>query len=551
MMFTKLMRKLFWISPVLFGCLACSVPKKDVDLLVMNGHIYTLTSDSSQAEAMVISEGKVVATGTTVALKRQYAPKEILDLKGAYAYPGWIDPHAHFYGLGQSLFNADLRGVTSEEDMLQRLQEFTRGKSLSVVYGRGWDQNLWPDKQFPTKEKLDALYPDVPVLLSRVDGHAALVNQKALDMAGIHSFIDVHGGSIEVNDGKLTGILIDNAVDLVASQLPKPTREEQTEMLLAAQQRCFEYGLTSVSDAGVEKEIIDLYNALQQEGKLKIRIYAMANPTAPTLPWLLQNGPLHTDRLHVQSVKYYMDGAMGSRGACLLSDYSDKPGHKGFLLNWVDSLRTLAQQLYTKKIQLNVHCIGDSANRVTLQIMKQVLGKDSTARWRIEHVQLLSPVDMDYFRGGAIIGSMQPTHATSDAEWVDERLGADRLPYAYALRSVLEAGGRIALGTDFPVEEVNPLYTFYAATERKHPLTGYTAAWLQPQALTRLQTLKGMTIWAAYAQFEENEKGSLEPGKWADFVVYEEDLMKMPAGNIPGLKPRTTYIGGEKVFSRP
>jgi len=526
---------------------SCRTEKKiNVDLLVLDAKVYTMNGDSVVASGIAIDDGRIVDVGLSTRISAMYTGKEMLRLKGKFIYPGFIDPHSHFYGLGQSLMSADLRGSATKGEMTERVQDFAAGKKLSVIYGRGWDQNLWHPAEFPTNERLNELFPDVPVFLSRVDGHAALVNQAALDLAGITASTKMSGGEVIVQNGKPTGVLIDNAVDLVTRRLPQPTREEKAAMLEKAQQHCFEHGLTTVSDAGVDKDLIDLYNELQNEGRLKIRIYAMANPTSPTVDWLLQNGVLKTDLLHVRSVKFYMDGAMGSRGACLLQEYSDQPGHHGFLLNSPDSLRSLAIKLHEKQLQLNVHCIGDSANRVALEIMSQVAGADSSTRWRIEHVQLIGEKDLHHFARG-FIPSMQPTHATSDADWVDERLGNDRLRYAYALRTLRETAGMIALGTDFPVEDVNPFYTFYAAVTRKHPVTGKTYDWLQAQKLSRYDALKGMTIWAAYAQFEENEKGSMEIGKWADFVVLDKDLMTVPDEEIPQMKPSMVFVAGKLI----
>lgn len=541
-----------WLVTV--GFLSCNSSGSEVDLFVFGATIYTMDKDSSIQNAMVIKDGKVLELGDIRTLKRKYKPKQTLDVTGKFIYPGLIDPHSHFYGLSQSMVTVDLRGVKSEEEMIQRVVNFNspeNGNSSGVtssITGRGWDQNLWEVKEFPTNKKLNELFPHIPVCLTRIDGHAALVNQKALDLAGITIKSNVPGGEFIKNNGKLTGVLIDNAVDLVTNRLPKPSNEDIKNALKKAEKECFSYGLTSVSDAGVDKDIIDIYHDMHQSGELQIRIYAMANPSETTLNWLFENGPFKTEKLHVRSVKYYMDGAMGSRGACLLTDYSDQPGNKGFLLNSVDSLKALAIKVKDKNLQLNVHCIGDSANRITLKIMAEVLGNDSTSRWRIEHMQLISEQDLGYLSKFKIIPSMQPTHATSDATWVQDRLGPHRLTYAYAIKTGLEYSGCIALGTDFPVEEVNPFYTFYAATTRMHPVSGTTYPWLLNQKLSPYQTLQGMTIWAAYSQFEENDKGSLEKGKLADFIVMDEDLIH-PNANVAKAKPIYVYLNGKLVAS--
>jgi len=534
------------IAAVFFSC---GGKKTEVDTLIFNATIYTIDSTMSIQQAMVLDKGKIVELGTRDELTRKYQAKHKVDLQGKFVYPGLIDPHSHFYGLGQSLVTVDLRNSISENDMIEKVKDFYSPEKpdqakYSSVQGRGWDQNLWQDKKFPTNKVLNKLFPDIPVFLVRIDGHAALVNQKALDMASINEKTIISGGEIIKENGVPTGVLIDNAVDLVSRILPSSTIEEQKQSLLKAEAECLKWGLTSVSDAGLEKETIELYKEMHEKGELKIRIYAMANHQPGTLGWLLKEGPVHTEKLHVQSVKYYMDGAMGSRGACLLEHYADQPGHKGFLLSNPDSLKQLAQLLFDKNIQLNVHCIGDSANRVVLKIMAGILGDDVSKRWRIEHMQLIHPSDLEIVSKCKIIPSMQPTHATSDAPWVKDRIG-ERVKYAYALRSCLKSAGLIALGTDFPVEHVNPFYTLHTAVKRTTP-EGTGFPWLKEEALTMEETIKGMTIWAAYAQFEENEKGSLEPGKFADFIVLNEDIFKTNK-DLSALVPSYVYLDGKLV----
>jgi predicted amidohydrolase YtcJ len=552
------MRKYLLFIFMFATLLSCNNRKHEVDLLILGATIYSMDKDSTIYTAMAVDSGKIIALGNDAELSQKYKANCTTRLTGTFIYPGLIDAHSHFYGLGQSLVNIDLRGVESEEAMIKKVKDFysvekpaSSKNHPTSVQGRGWDQNLWPLKKFPTNTELNQLFPDIPVFLGRIDGHAALVNQKALDLAGINENSTIRGGEFLKENGKLTGVLIDNAVDLVTSKLPQPTKEERKKSILKAEQVCLDYGLTTVCDAGLDKEIIDLYDEMHKHGELRIRIYAMANPTTPTLDWLLENGPYKTERLHVRSVKYYMDGAMGSRGACLLKDYTDQPGHKGFLLNPIDSLRALAIKIRDKNLQLNVHCIGDSANRIVLKIMAEVLGTHTTSRWRIEHMQLVNEQDLAYVEKYKIIPSMQPTHATSDASWVGERVGPERLRYAYALKTCLQKSGILALGTDFPVEQVNPFYTFYAAVHRRDPVTGKTADWLQAEKLTPYQTLQGMTIWAAYAQFEEKEKGSLEVGKLADFIVLDQDLLsKGGAKDLATLKPLSVYINGRLVAGK-
>ncbi len=552
-----IMNKLFWFSIFTLILTSCGNGKRKVDFIFHNATIYSMEKEGEKYEAMVIHHGKIEMLGSNSDVLRYYQSDSTLDCKGKFIYPGFIDAHSHFYGLGQSIVTIDLRGVQSEEEIMNKVNIFTKEsissdkKSPTSIIGRGWDQNLWKSKKFPNNIELNKLYPDVPVCLTRIDGHAALVNQKALDLAGITLDSKISGGEFIKENGKLTGALIDNAVDLVTSKLPQPTKEEKWTSILQAQDTCFKYGLTTVCDAGIDKDLIDLYNEMHQSGELTIRIYAMANPTPPTLNWLLQNGELKTEKLHINSVKYYMDGAMGSRGACLIGDYSDQPQHKGFLLNPVDSLRSLAIKIRDKKLQLNVHCIGDSTNRITLQIMSEVLGNDSSSRWRIEHMQLITETELSILQKNKIIPSMQPTHATSDAPWVTERLGKQRMKYAYALKTCMLHAGSIALGTDFPVEEVNPFYTFYTAITRKNPISKNSYDLIIEEKLDRYETLKGMTLWAAYSQFEENEKGSIKVGKWADFIITDQDLFTMDENAIPSLLPKRVYVNGKLVAVNP
>ncbi len=541
----------FLLSSILF---ACTKPKQKVDLLILGPTIYTIDKDSSTYTAMAIDSGKIIALGNEANIIKKYTSDSIVKLPGKFIYPGLIDAHSHFYGLSRSMVTADLRGAKSEEEMIQKVVEFNSPENQVnselkplCIYGRGWDQNLWESKEFPTNEKLNELFPDILVCLTRIDGHAALVNQKVLDVAGIDENTKISGGEFVKKNGKLTGVLIDNAVDLVTSKLPTPDDFEMKLALQKAEEKCLSYGLTTVCDAGLDKEIIDIYDEMHKNDQLKIRIYAMANPTQPTLGWLLKNGPYKTARLHVHSVKYYMDGAMGSRGACLLGDYADQPGHKGFLLNPIDSLRALAIRLHDAKLQLNVHCIGDSANRVTLQTMAEVLGMDTNARWRIEHMQLISEEDLGYLKRYNIIPSMQPTHALSDGSWVIGRLGLWRLGLAYAIRTAMIQSGLVAFGTDFPVEEVNPFRTLYAAVAKEK---ASEFSWLFFEKVDRYQALQAMTIWAAYAQFEENEKGSLEPGKLADFIVLDQDLLSVHQDSLVGLLPSRVYINGKLVAGK-
>ncbi|HEX6179767.1 MAG TPA: amidohydrolase, partial [Chitinophagaceae bacterium] len=415
---------------------------------------------------------------------------------------------------------------------------------------RGWDQNDWPVKEFPSKEKLDELFPSRPVLLTRVDGHAAIANQAALDMAGIKPGQALVGGDIEVRNGKLTGILVDNAIDLVSAKLPATTPATAKKGLLDAQQNCFAVGLTTIDDCGLDFTDVQLIDSAQRSGELKMRIYAMLSDAKKNFDFIMSNGKIKTDRLNVRAFKVYADGALGSRGACLLQPYSDRPGWSGFLLSNKEHFDSVANVLYEKGLQMCTHAIGDSGNRMILNTYAKYLKGKNDLRWRIEHSQVVNLNDFKLFGDNSIIPSVQPTHATSDMYWAGDRLGKEREKGAYAFNDLMKQNGWIPLGTDFPVEDISPFKTFYAAVVRKDA-KGWPADGYQPEnALSREHALRGMTIWAARSNFEEKEKGSLEAGKFADFVILDQDLMKAPDTSLLNINVLRTYVNGEKVYEK-
>lgn len=524
--------------------------REQADAVYYNGVVYTVDTAFSVVEAFAVKDGRIVATGTSEEMKK-FEAKETIDLKGKFVYPGFNDAHCHFYGYGVDLQKTWLIGTTSFDAILDTLSKYKDRRFMGWVFGRGWDQNDWENKSWPDRSRLDSLFPDVPVFLMRIDGHAALVNGKALALAGITASTTVNGGEVFVKNGVPTGLLIDNAVDLVKAVIPEPGVTQLEEALLNAQANCFAVGLTSITDAGLDVKTILLIDSLQKAGKLKMRINAMASYTPGNFGYYKKAGMYKSDRLQVRSFKLYADGALGSRGACLVHDYADLPGHKGFLLTTIDSLKDAARKVSELGFQLNTHCIGDSANHVLLQIYSDVLQGKNDKRWRIEHAQVLAPGDFSMFGDFSIIPSVQPTHATSDMYWAGDRLGSDRVKYAYAYKQLLEQNGMIAGGSDFPVEDINPLFGFYAAVARKDK-KNYPEGGFNPEnAITREQALRAMTIWAAYAAFEENEKGSIESGKWADFVVLENDLMKEPDSILFRIGTQMTVVGGEVVFKAP
>ena len=540
------MRQLFAIAIIV---LFSSCINQRVDLVVHHAQIYTVNESFAVAEAMAVQDGKIVAVGTNDEILKNYQADSVVDAKGATVYPGFIDGHAHFLGYGQSLYAVDLMFANSWEEVLDRVKAFVATHpGNGWIRGRGWDQNRFPGKAFPTNAELNALFPDRPVLLERVDGHASIANEKALAIAGVQAGQTMVGGDFVLANGKLTGLLIDNAVGVVERNVPAATKEDYKNWLTAAQKNCFATGLTTITDCGLSPNDIDMIDALQKSNDLKMRLYVMLSdkPASYTSSYFTNNG-YTTDRLTVKGVKVYGDGALGSRGAALIAHYSDKPGWGGFLLSSQAHFDSVAAKLINTDFQMCTHAIGDSANRVVLKVYEKYLKGKNDKRWRIEHAQILNPADFDYFGKYSIIPSVQPTHATSDMYWAGDRLGAERLKGGYAFQQLLNQNGWLPLGTDFPVEEINPFKTFLAAVARQDS-KGFPAGGFQMEnALTREQTIRGMTIWAAKANRMEKQVGSLEVGKKADFIILDKDLMKVPTDSILQIKVKRTYLNGERV----
>lgn len=519
--------------------------KEKVDTIVINANIYTVNDNFDKAEAFAIKNGKIVAVGASQEIQAKYAATYVNDAKGKTIVPGFIDAHCHFFGLGLQQQKVDLTDTKSFEEVVQRIVDFQKENSAVYITGRGWDQNDWEVKEFPTKDKLDELFPTTPIAITRIDGHALLANQAAIDLAGITVKTPFSGGEILQKNGKLTGIFIDAPMDLIEAKIPKLTKKENIEALKDAERICFDLGLTTVDDAGLPKNIIELIDSLQRTGELKMRIYAMISASDENIDYYAKKGIIKTDRLNVRSFKVYADGALGSRGAAMKKPYSDQHNHFGALVTPLEKLKEYAEKIALTDFQMNTHAIGDSANYVMLKTYKEVLKGKKDSRWRIEHAQIVDVADFNYFEN--ILPSVQPTHATSDMYWAQDRVGAERMKGAYAYKVLLNTYGKIALGTDFPVEKVSPLLTFYAAVARKDLNNFPENGFQMENALTREETLKGMTIWAAYSNFEEQEKGSIEVGKMADFIVLNKNIMKIEAAEIPTINIDETYVGGVKV----
>ena len=529
--------------------LCSSCINQRVDLIVHHAQIYTVNNEFATAEAMAVQDGKIVAIGTNDEILKVYQSDSLVDAKGAAVYPGFIDAHAHFLGYGQSLYSVDLMFVPSWEEAITRVKDFAaKHPGKGWIKGRGWDQNRFPGKQFPTNAELNALFPDRPVILERVDGHASIANDFALNLAGVKPGQTIEGGQFTMQDGKLTGLLVDNAVGVVEKNVPIATKDDYKDWLTAAQQNCFATGLTTITDCGLSPSDIDYIDALQKSNDLKMRLYVMlSDKPASYASKYFTGGGYVTDRLSVKGVKVYGDGALGSRGACLLHPYSDKPDWSGFLLSSPAHFDSIAAKLINTDFQMCTHAIGDSANRTILNVYAKYLKGKNDKRWRIEHAQIVHPADFHLFGDNSIVPSVQPTHGTSDMYWAGDRLGTERLKGGYAYKQLLEQNNWLPLGTDFPVEEINPFKTFLAAVARQDS-KGFPADGFQMEnALTREQTIRGMTIWAAKANRMEKQVGSLEVGKKADFIILDQDLMKVATDRILQIKVLKTYLNGERV----
>lgn len=520
-----------------------------VDLIIHHAVIYTADEKFSEAEAMAISNGKILATGSNKMIMETYEAVRSIDAKGQIIFPGFIDAHCHFTGYATDMWKCNLVGTSSFEEILVKLKAYEKNAPMEWIYGRGWDQNDWAIKEFPDKKMLDSLFPNRPVFLKRIDGHAALLNQVALNRAHIKPSTKISGGEVEVKDGKLTGILIDNAMHVAEEKVPGISDALAAKYFDDAQNYCFAAGLTGVQDMGISEHTVKLVKKAQTSGVLKMKIFAMLSDNEKYYKRWIKSGPLKTNLLHVGGFKFYADGALGSRGACMLHDYSDKKGWLGFLLNDTTHFKRAAKMFAHSNLQMCTHAIGDSGNRVLLKIYADALKGKNDRRWRIEHAQVLAENDFHYFADYNIIPSVQPTHATSDMYWAEDRIGSGRIKNAYAYKRLMETNGWIPLGTDFPVEYIEPVKTFFAAVVRQDS-KGFPAGGFQIEnALSRKDAIYGMTIWPAKAAFEENEKGSLEAGKAADFIMLDTNLMKCDEKDILKTKVLGTWVNGEQVFS--
>ena len=534
---------------VLFSS-SCGYKSEEADLIVHNGSIVTMDAQNTMAQAVAIQGGRIIAVGAEREVLNRYKAKESIDLRGGVLVPGLMDGHAHLVGYADGLLEAGLFATDSWEEAVQRVVRHDAERPNEWVIGRGWDQNDWEVTDFPTRGLLDESFPEKPVFLERIDGHAVIVNRPALELAGLWNSKDeeIEGGEILRGiDGFPTGVLIDNACGLVGQHVPKRSEAERLTALMEAQGNLLRMGITGITDAGLSPDEILRLDSLHETGDLKLRINAMVSADDTSIAWLRENGPIAKDRLTVQCVKFYMDGALGSRGALLLDPYSDRPGWHGLGTQNAAWFRKQLEDLASDSLQAATHCIGDSAVRWVLNAYEEVLGGTNDRRWRIEHAQVVSPQDFEGFGRNSVIPSVQPTHATSDMYWAGERLGRNRIRRAYAYQTLLEQLGMVALGTDFPVEDIDPRKTFLSSVARMDA-NGYPAEGFQSNnALTKVQTLRGMTQWVALAQFQEMDLGTIEVGKWADFTWMDRNWLKIEPMDALGTRIIGTCIAGDWV----
>ncbi|MBU1421606.1 MAG: amidohydrolase [Bacteroidetes bacterium] len=528
------------------------------DMILINGNIYTGNDANPFAQAIAIKDKNIIALGSSADISQKYKSNNVIDLRGKTVIPGLIDSHAHMFGFGQMLNSIMLVGITSVEEIAEKIQEKAASTPAGEwIYGRGWDQTLWADKSFPTKDILDQVSPDNPVILGRIDGHAIWVNQKAMDVAGISaSTPDPDGGKI-LRDQKNnpTGIFIDNATELIRKIFPPPSDLETENCILLAAKECVKAGLTEVHDMGLNSQTIRVYKKLADEKKLPLRIYGAIDAPSDTWNEMYKNGPTigyGDGMLTIRAVKMYADGALGSRGAALIEDYSDDPVNRGLTLLSDSEMEKIGTQAIEHGFQVCTHAIGDRANHVVLNLYEKLIAKSkkSDLRLRIEHAQVLDPTDIPRFKALGVLPSMQPIHATSDMDWAAARLGAQRVKGAYAWKSLINTGAIIPAGSDFPNDIMQPLWGFYAEITRTDQDGNPIGGWYPQECMSREEALKSYTLWAAYSSFQENKRGTVEIVKLADLTILSKDIMKISPEAILTTEVEYTIVGGNIVFKK-
>lgn len=526
----KIVNKKYFIKLIIIALLAsCTAPSKiEVDLLIKNAVIYQVNDEFTTASAMAVKDGKIVSIGHAKDIINTYNSKEIYDAEGKTIIPGIIDAHAHLYNYGLKKLNVDLTGSESVKEVLQRLLDFHKEHPTNFIIGYGWDERKWKNQEFPNKEILDSFFPNIPVVLSRIEGHVLWLNSKALEIVNVNTLTKIPESKIILSDNQPTGILIDFPIQLAYDALPNPDRRTQINALLKAEQEALSYGLTTVADAGLDRKVVELIDSLHRINDMKLKIYAMLNNTPQNLKYFLEVGVFETQRLNVRSFKVFVDETVDSKTESMKNIHPYMLNHYDFVATTLDSLENLANILSETDFQLNAYVIGDTTKYNVLKIYDSILKDLKDKRWRIENAQSIFTKDFNYFSDN-IVPIVQPIQS---------------------IKTLLSKSSKIALGTDFPKDEINPMHTFFVAVARKDSTQKSIDKIFEEEILSREKALRGMTIWAAYANFEDKKKGSLEVGKWADFVILDRDLMKVENEELPLIKVLKTYINGEKVFER-
>ena len=532
---------------LIMGLESCHDMKKKADLIIYNAKIYAPDSLDGNVNCIVVKKGKIVLVGTDAEIRSRYWASENINAEGGVVYPGFIDAHSHFTGLANGLRYADLSQAHSFSEVLEILQGFRKLHPEGWIIGFGWDQNKWPHKVFPDNHKLHQLFPGVPVVLTRIDGHAVLASEAAIKAAGIVNAEQNKGEAI-VKNGRFTGIFLEGMADKIKNAIPPPSVSEMNEYLAIATKLCHEAGLTAVTDAGLNKSEILLLDSLQKAGIITLRIDAWISPTEENFSYFMKDSVYNTPYLRVGAIKMYADGALGSRGACLLHSYSDDPPNRGLMVTTPEILTEVCKLAYAHGFQMNTHAIGDSAVRMVLKTYSKFLKPNEDRRWRIEHAQVVDEKDFVIFGSYHIIPSIQATHATSDMDWAGNRLGSHRVKNAYAYNRLLKENSWLPNGTDFPIEGIEPLKTYYASVARKNASGKPEAGYMMENALSRMAALKSITTWAAKASFTENERGSIENGFMADFTILDTDIILAPENDLLKTKILYTIVDGKVVY---
>lgn len=523
---------------------SCNDMKRKADLIVYNARIYTVDSSFSVVSAIAVRDGKILDLGTTDHILSRYGATVQINAKQQFVYPGFIDAHSHFYGLAYEQQYADLTSAKSFDEVIDILKVWRKYHPSEWLLGRGWDQNKWPGQKFPDNTLLDKMFPGVPVVLTRIDGHAVLASSEAIEKAELKN---IPAGEAIFNGNRFSGIFLESTADKVKNAVPPLAENETEELLIEAADKCYGAGLTSVTDAGLDLNDIIRLEKLQEQKKLNLRLNVMLNPTEENFKAFVEKGIHKTPWITVRSIKLYADGALGSRGACLKQSYSDDPSNKGLLVITPEFMQKVCEMAYKSGYQVSTHAIGDSAVGFVLRSYASVLQGANDRRWRIEHSQVVDPDDNELFGKFNIIPSVQGTHATSDMLWAKYRLGK-RVAYAYAYKRLLKQNGWLPNGTDFPIESIEPIRTLYASVVRKDAEGYPTEGFQSIDALARDEALRSITIWAAKAAFEENEKGSLEKGKLGDLVILDKDIMNVPEKELLKTRVLYTILDGKVVY---